>query len=127
MLEDFDQHTAVNVRAIFLLIQESLPALRASADAAVVNVSSGIVRLVKPGNSLYGMSKAAVEYMSRAFAFELAADRIRVNCLASGSVKTPIHLIWAGSIEAAERETWCRESRLAGWPSPQRWRTGSTS
>jgi NAD(P)-dependent dehydrogenase (short-subunit alcohol dehydrogenase family) len=103
-LEDFDEHIHTNVRAIFFLIQRALPALRASSDAAVVNISSTVGSIVKPGNSLYGLTKAAVEYLSRALAFELAGDRIRVNCLASGSVKTPIHLIWAGSIENAERD-----------------------
>jgi C-7 ketoreductase len=103
-LEDFEEHVNTNIRAIFFLIQAALPALRKSSDAAVVNVSSTVGSIVKPGNSLYGMTKAAVEYLSRALAFELAADRIRVNCLASGSVKTPIHLLWAGSIENAERD-----------------------
>jgi NAD(P)-dependent dehydrogenase (short-subunit alcohol dehydrogenase family) len=103
-LADFEEHMDTNVRAPFFLIQAALPALRKSSDAAVVTVSSTVGSVVKPGNSLYGMSKAAVEYLSRALAFELAADRIRVNCLASGSVKTPIHLVWAGSIEAAEKD-----------------------
>jgi NAD(P)-dependent dehydrogenase (short-subunit alcohol dehydrogenase family) len=101
---DFEEHINTNVRSLFFLIQSALPALRKSSDAAVVTVSSTVGSVVKPGNSLYGMSKAAVEYLSRALAFELAADRIRVNCLASGSVKTPIHLVWAGSIEAAEKD-----------------------
>jgi meso-butanediol dehydrogenase / (S,S)-butanediol dehydrogenase / diacetyl reductase len=103
-LEDFDHHIAVNVRSIFFLVREALPALRASGDAAVVNISSVVGSIVKPGNSLYGMTKAAVEYLTKALAHELAADRIRVSCIASGSVKTPIHLIWAGSIENAERD-----------------------
>jgi NAD(P)-dependent dehydrogenase (short-subunit alcohol dehydrogenase family) len=103
-LEDFDNHIAVNVRSIFFLTQAALPALRASSDAAVVNISSVVGGIVKAGNSLYGMTKAAVEYLSKALAHELAADRIRVSCIASGSVKTPIHLLWAGSIENAERD-----------------------
>jgi C-7 ketoreductase len=103
-LEDFDRHIAVNVRGIFFLVQRALPALRASSDAAIVNISSVVGSIVKPGNVLYGMTKAAVEYMSKALAHELAADRIRVSCIASGSVKTPIHLLWAGSIENAERD-----------------------
>jgi meso-butanediol dehydrogenase / (S,S)-butanediol dehydrogenase / diacetyl reductase len=104
LLEDFEHHVAVNIRSIFFLVQHALPALRASSDAAVVNISSVVGSVVKPGNLLYGMTKAAVEYMSRALAHELAADRIRVSCIASGSVKTPIHLLWAGSIENAERD-----------------------
>jgi len=103
-LEDFEHHVAVNIRSIFFLVQRALPALRASSDAAVVNISSVVGSIVKPGNLLYGMTKAAVEYMSKALAHELAVDRIRVSCIASGSVKTPIHLLWAGSIENAERD-----------------------
>jgi len=102
--EDFDYHIDVNVKSIFFLIQEALPALRASSDAAVVNISSVVGSIVKPGNALYGMTKAAIEYLTKALAHELAADRIRVSCIASGSVKTPIHLLWAGSIENAERD-----------------------
>ena len=101
---DFDYHIDVNVKSIFFLIQEALPALRASSDAAIVNISSVVGSIVKPGNALYGMTKAAVEYLTKALAHELAADRIRVSCIASGSVKTPIHLLWAGSIENAERD-----------------------
>jgi NAD(P)-dependent dehydrogenase (short-subunit alcohol dehydrogenase family) len=103
-LDDFDDHINTNVRAIFFLIQSALPALRQSSDAAVVNISSTVGSVVKPGNALYGLTKAAVEYLSRSLALELAVDRIRVNCIASGSVKTPIHLLWAGSMENAERD-----------------------
>ncbi|HEV2033774.1 MAG TPA: SDR family oxidoreductase [Candidatus Dormibacteraeota bacterium] len=103
-IADFDSHIAINVRAIYFLIQQALPALKRSQDAAIVNISSTVGSVVKPGNSLYGMSKAAVEYLSRSLAFELAPQRIRVNCLASGSVKTPIHLIWAGSLAKAEQD-----------------------
>jgi C-7 ketoreductase len=102
--DDFEYHIAVNVRAIFFLVQKALPALRASTDAAIVNISSVVGSIVKPGNLLYGMTKAAVEYMTKALAHELARDRIRVSCIASGSVKTPIHLLWAGSIENAEKD-----------------------
>jgi NAD(P)-dependent dehydrogenase (short-subunit alcohol dehydrogenase family) len=103
-LEDFDYHVAVNVRSIFFLIQCALPALRESPDSAVVNISSVVGSIVKPGNALYGMTKAAVEYLSKALAHELAPHGIRVSCIASGSVKTPIHELWAGSIEDAERD-----------------------
>jgi meso-butanediol dehydrogenase/(S,S)-butanediol dehydrogenase/diacetyl reductase len=86
------------------IIQHALPALRRSGDAAIVNISSVVGSVVKPGNTLYGMTKAAVEYLTRALAVELAPRKIRVNCLACGSVKTPIHLLWAGSLENAERD-----------------------
>jgi meso-butanediol dehydrogenase/(S,S)-butanediol dehydrogenase/diacetyl reductase len=102
-LEDFDRHTATNLRSPFFLLSRALPLLRESPSAAVVNISSTIGSpLVKPGNVVYGLTKAAIEYFSRAAAHELAPYGIRVNCLSPGSVVTPIHLEWAGDLEYAK-------------------------
>ena len=90
-IEEFDLHYAVNVRAPFFLAQAALPALRRGLDPAIVNISSSVGSMVKPGTMLYGSSKAALEYLTRAWAYELAADGIRVNCIAPGPVDTPIH------------------------------------
>ena len=100
-VEQIDRHLAVNTRAPLLLTQEATPPLADSADGAIVNVSSSVGSIVKPGNGLYGMTKAALEYLTRASAYELAARRIRVNCIAPGPVDTPIHEVWANDLEAA--------------------------
>jgi len=94
-----EQHYAVNVAGPFFLLAASLPALRESDDAAVVNISSSVGSIVKPGNMLYGSTKAALEYLTRAWAYELAADRIRVNCIAPGPVDTPIHATYSDDLE----------------------------
>jgi NAD(P)-dependent dehydrogenase (short-subunit alcohol dehydrogenase family) len=99
--ELIDRHYAINVRAQMLLLQSALPALRASPSAAVVNISSSSASLAIPGQSMYGMTKAAVEYLTRSYAAELAADHIRVNCIAPGPVDTPIHLTWARTLKEA--------------------------
>ena len=101
--EELDRHLATNIRSPFLLVSESLPYLRESPAAAVVNISSTIGSpLVKPGNAVYGMTKASLEYFTRAAAHELATYGIRVNCISPGSVVTPIHLEWAGDLEYAK-------------------------
>lgn len=98
--ELIDHHYAVNVRGPLLLIKAALPALRTSPDAAIVNVSSSVGSIVKPGNMLYGSTKAALEYLTRAWAYELAEDRIRVNCIAPGPVDTPIHATYSADLAA---------------------------
>jgi NAD(P)-dependent dehydrogenase (short-subunit alcohol dehydrogenase family) len=98
--EILDQHWAVNIRAPFLLIQAALPFLK-ERGGAVVNISSSSGTILRPGQSVYGMTKHALEYISRSLAGELAPHRIRINALALGPVDTPIHQTWATDLAAA--------------------------
>ncbi|MBV8536094.1 MAG: SDR family oxidoreductase [Alphaproteobacteria bacterium] len=96
----FDHHYAVNVAGPWFLVAAALDSLRAAEDAAVVNISSSVGSIVKPGNMLYGSTKAALEYLTRAWAYELAPDGIRVNCVAPGPVDTPIHATYSDDLDA---------------------------
>jgi len=95
-VEFFNQHIAVNVRAPYFLIQAALPYLRKSSSASIINISSSSASLAIPGQSMYGISKSALEYLTKSLAAELAPN-IRVNCIAPGPIDTPIHLKWAGN------------------------------
>ena len=122
-----DHHYAVNVRGPLLLVKAALPALRESPDAAIVNISSSVGSIVKPGNMLYGSTKAALEYLTRAWAYELAEDRIRVNCIAPGPVDTPIHATYSTDsgcylqrsrpAGASAANGPCRRHRNLDWPA----------
>jgi meso-butanediol dehydrogenase / (S,S)-butanediol dehydrogenase / diacetyl reductase len=99
----FDEHMATNVRAPYFLIQAALPSLRESPLRSVVNVSSSSGTLRLSGQSVYGMTKCALDYLTQSLAGELAPDRIRVNCIAPGPTDTPIHATWADDLEEAYR------------------------
>lgn len=103
-LEEFDDHMAVNVRATYFLVQAALPALRASPAPVVVNVSSAAAALYRPGQTVYGLTKAAVEHLTLNLAMELAPDRIRVVCVRPGPVETEIHTGAVADPEARLRE-----------------------
>lgn len=103
-LEDFDRHVAVNARAPYFLVQAALPALRASPAPVVVNVSSAAAVMFRAKQTVYGLSKAALEHMTLNLAAELAPDRIRVNCVRPGPVATPLHTSAVAEPEARLRE-----------------------
>ena len=99
----FDEHLATNVRAPFFLIQAALPALRESPVRSVVNISSSSGTLKRVGQSVYGMTKCALDYLTQTLAGELASSGIRVNCIAPGPIDTPIHATWANDLAEAYR------------------------
>jgi NAD(P)-dependent dehydrogenase (short-subunit alcohol dehydrogenase family) len=102
-VDDFDAHCAVNLRAPFFLVQSALPALEASPAAVVVNVSSAAAGMYRPRQTVYGLTKAGIEHLTKNLAAELAPYRIRVNAVRPGPVDTPIHRVSADP-EARLRE-----------------------
>jgi NAD(P)-dependent dehydrogenase (short-subunit alcohol dehydrogenase family) len=99
----FDEHLATNVRAPFFLIQAALPALRESPVRSVVNISSSSGTLQRVGQSVYGMTKSALDYLTKTLAGELAPLGVRVNGIAPGPIDTPIHATWADDLDEAYR------------------------
>jgi NAD(P)-dependent dehydrogenase (short-subunit alcohol dehydrogenase family) len=99
----FDEHVATNVRGPYFLIQAALPDLAASPVKSVVNISSSSGTMHLSGQSVYGMTKAALNYLTISLAGELAPAGVRVNCIGPGPVDTPIHATWAEDLEAAYR------------------------
>jgi NAD(P)-dependent dehydrogenase (short-subunit alcohol dehydrogenase family) len=90
----FDEHLATNIRAPCFLIQAALPSLRESALKSVVNISSSSGTLRLSSQSVYGMIKCALDYLTQSLAGELAPDRIRVNCIAQARSTPPGPTIW---------------------------------
>jgi NAD(P)-dependent dehydrogenase (short-subunit alcohol dehydrogenase family) len=85
----WDKVMNLNVKSLFFLTQQLLPALRASGSpedpARVINISS-INGLANPGmpTYAYSSSKAAVIHLTRHLASDLAGDNINVNGIAPG-------------------------------------------
>jgi NAD(P)-dependent dehydrogenase (short-subunit alcohol dehydrogenase family) len=54
----------------------------------IVNVSSGLTRIVMANRAPYAIMKSAVETLTRYMAFELGSRGITVNCVAPGAIAT---------------------------------------
>ena len=76
-----------NVTVGFQLTKLAVPHLLASGHGSVINVSSAVGHLADRGYVGYGTAKAALDHLTRLTARDLA-PRIRVNCVAPGSIET---------------------------------------
>lgn len=86
----WDQMMNINLRSLFILMQEALPSLIAT-QGNVVNVSSVTGSRSFPGILSYCVSKAGVDQLTRCTALELAEKGVRVNAINPGVVRTQLH------------------------------------
>ena len=86
--EQFDAVMATNVRAPFILMRETLPLLRQSAAAEIINICSVVAHEGYPNQSAYVASKHALCGLSKSFANEVFQDGIRVHLISPGGVLT---------------------------------------
>ena len=85
--DQWDTLFGANARAPFFLAQAAAPHLRATRGA-IVNIADIYGDRPLREHTLYGMSKAALLYMTRALALELAPE-VRVNAIAPGAILWP--------------------------------------
>ena len=85
----WDKVMDLNVKSLFFLTQQLLPALRSAATAddpaRVINIGSvnGVTHS-HMNNYSYSASKAAVHHLTRHLGADLAVDNINVNAIAPG-------------------------------------------
>ncbi|MBZ4319376.1 SDR family NAD(P)-dependent oxidoreductase [Streptomyces huiliensis] len=87
--EVLDAQLATNLRAPMLLTRRALDALT-ETSGTVVNVSTAgsLGRRAWPGMSVYGASKAALDFLTRTWAVEFAPRGVRVVAVAPGVIDT---------------------------------------
>jgi ketoreductase RED2 len=78
----------VNVLGTWHMTRASVPALRATGDGAVVNVTSVAGQRPSGSSIPYAVSKAGVNHMTLLLA-KVLGPQIRVNAVAPGLVETP--------------------------------------
>jgi NAD(P)-dependent dehydrogenase (short-subunit alcohol dehydrogenase family) len=87
----WDLTMAVNLRGVFLGCKYGIPALRRSGGGSIINVASFVAVLGAATPQLaYTASKGGVLAMSRELAVIHAREKIRVNALCPGPLRTEL-------------------------------------
>ncbi len=100
--EVFDEVFATNVRGPFFLTQRALPRIR--DNGRIINLSSGLARVVVPRHTVYSMTKSAVQKLTAILAQQLGPRGITVNAVAPGAVLTDMTASWLKDNDAAAAE-----------------------
>lgn len=83
---DWDGVIRVNLYGMFHTMRCVVPGMKKRGSGVVINVSTGSVRTIPVERSVYNVSKAAVEGLTRTMARELGPFGIRVNAIQPGMV-----------------------------------------
>jgi len=89
-LEEYDRTMDINLHSVFHLIQLAIPHLE-KTKGNIVNVSSVAGLRSFPGITVYCISKAGLDQLTRCAALEVASKGIRVNAVNPGVVITALH------------------------------------
>jgi NAD(P)-dependent dehydrogenase (short-subunit alcohol dehydrogenase family) len=87
-IETWDRVMAVNVRAQWLMIRESVPLLESTGQGRIVNLASDTALWGAPNLLSYVASKGAVISMTRSLARELGPKGIGITVVAPGILTT---------------------------------------
>ncbi len=100
----WDEAMDVNLKAPFLLIQSVAPCMAKNENGGrIINVSSTAGILPNQSALAYSVSKGAIVHLTKALAKELGKDKITVNCVCPGIVRSPLHETYhASDIELEE-------------------------
>src|SRR4051794_24341777 len=90
---DFDQMTGVNLRGFFEVSQRAVAAMLSQGGGHVVNVSTSLVDHASTNvpSALASLTKGGLNAVTKSLATEYAARAIRVNAVALGVIRTPMH------------------------------------
>ncbi len=87
-VETLDRVYAVNVRSVFLGLQQVLPVMKRQGSGSIMNTSSLAGIMGAPNVAPYIMSKHAVIGLTRTAAAEAAPFGVRVNAVLPGTINT---------------------------------------
>ncbi|MBA2779851.1 SDR family NAD(P)-dependent oxidoreductase [Billgrantia kenyensis] len=89
----YDRVMDLNARSVVMVTRAALPHFRRAGSGSVIHTTSIAARNGGgAGAGLYAAAKGFVSTLTRNMAKELAAERIRVNAVAPGTIATDFHV-----------------------------------
>ena len=109
-VEEFENQLRLNLRATYLVCQQTLPHLTAAGGGTIVCMSSRAALHPFPGAAGYITSKAAVLALVSALDAEYADAGVRVNAVLPGVIDTPAN---RASMPDSDRKNWVAPADIA--------------
>lgn len=88
--EDWDRILNINLRGSFLTCKYAIPEMRKRGGGAIVNTTSVQAFASQQTVAAYSASKGGILSMTKTIALDHALENIRCNCIAPGSIETPM-------------------------------------
>ncbi|MEV0344955.1 SDR family oxidoreductase [Nonomuraea sp. NPDC050680] len=91
--EDYDLVTGVNLRGFFEISQRDVEAMLTQGGGHLVNITTSLVDHAnsKVPSALASLTKGGLNAVTKSLATEYATRGIRVNAVAPGVIRTPMH------------------------------------
>ncbi len=87
-LEEYQETLDVNLRSVWYLTKRLSRLMIRRKAGRIINLSSVVASMANPTQSVYAMTKGAIESFTRTVALELAEHGILVNAVAPGFIET---------------------------------------
>ncbi|QGN34944.1 SDR family NAD(P)-dependent oxidoreductase [Microlunatus sp. Gsoil 973] len=117
--EDWQRVLATNLTGVWLGMKYALPHLRRTTGC-IVNMASVQALVGLPGWAAYAATKGAIIALTQQAAVEYGPEGIRVNCLAPGTIMTPMNerIFASASDPDALIESWNSSHALGRFGQP---------
>lgn len=86
---DWDRLMAVNLQGVYLGCKYAIPIMRRQGGGVIIKTASTVAVVGIKDRAAYCASKGGVAALTKAMAVDRAAEGIRVNCVASGTIDSP--------------------------------------
>jgi NAD(P)-dependent dehydrogenase (short-subunit alcohol dehydrogenase family) len=88
--DDWDFQININLKGAFLTCKYAIPEMRKRGGGAIVNTASVQAFASQETVAAYAASKGGIVSFTTTVALDHARDNIRCNCIAPGSIRTPM-------------------------------------